>query len=89
MPPKKSPATRTTSSRRGKSVPLPLIFLSHDSRDAALAGRFADLLRALSANELDVFRSSDRTGRDGIPFGEDWYREVFDALKKSAAVVCL
>ncbi|MFO1462060.1 MAG: toll/interleukin-1 receptor domain-containing protein [Verrucomicrobiota bacterium] len=89
MPPKKSPANRTASSRRVKSGPAPLIFLSHDSRDAAVAGKFADLLRALSANELEVFRSSDRTGRDGIPFGEDWYREVFGALKKSAAVVCL
>ncbi len=89
MPPKTQPRSSSDESRRPTRPKPPLVFLSHDSRDAAIANKFADLLRALSANRLNVFRSSDRTGRDGIPFGEDWYREVVEALKQSTAVICL
>ena len=38
----------------------PLVFISHDSRDAQLAESFSALLRRVSAGMLKSFRSSDK-----------------------------
>lgn len=40
----------------------PLVFISHDSRDADLAEAFGNLLTDASGGILKSFRSSDRKG---------------------------
>ena len=68
-----------------KHVPAekPLIFISHDSRDAALAEAFAKLLTNVSAGVLKSFRSSDRKGRQGIEYGVEWYPELMKQLENA------
>jgi hypothetical protein len=50
----------------------PLIFISHDARDAELAEAFGKLLKSVSAGMIKTFRSSDKKGTEGIDFGEEW-----------------
>jgi len=49
----------------------PLVFISHDTRDAELAEEFSNLLKSASAGGLKSFRSSDRKGTQGIEYGLD------------------
>src|SRR5437763_1215256 len=67
----------------------PTVFISHDSRDARVAESFAQLLEDATANVVGTFRSSDRTGKHGIPFGEDWYQCLIDGIDCASDVVCL
>ena len=67
----------------------PLVFISHDSRDADLAAAFSKLLGSVSANMLKSFRSSDKKGTEGIEFGDDWYKRVMLKLGDASDVVCL
>ena len=67
----------------------PLIFISHDSRDADLAEAFTKLLRSVSAGMLKFFRSSDKEGMEGIEFGEEWYKRLMTKLDSASDVVCL
>ena len=43
----------------------PLVFISHDTRDAELAEAFSNLLKSVSAGVLKSFRTSDRRGNQG------------------------
>lgn len=67
----------------------PLIFISHDSRDADLAEAFSVLLGSVSSGMLESFRSSDKKGTEGIEFGDDWYKRVMLKLGDASDVVCL
>lgn len=67
----------------------PLVFISHDARDAELAEAFAKLLKSVSAGMVKTFRSSDRKGTEGIDFGEEWYRRLMTQLQSTSDVVCL
>ncbi len=67
----------------------PLIFISHDSRDAELAEAFSKLLRSVSAGMLKSFRSSDKKGKEGIEFGDEWYKRLMERLDSASDVVCL
>jgi hypothetical protein len=67
----------------------PLVFISHDSRDAELAEVFSKLLRSVSAGMLKSFRSSDKKGTEGIEFGDEWYKRLMEKLKAASDVVCL
>jgi hypothetical protein len=67
----------------------PLIFISHDSRDAELAEAFSELLGSVSSGMLESFRSSDKKGTEGIEFGDDWYKRVMLKLGDASDVVCL
>ena len=67
----------------------PLVFISHDSRDAELAEAFSKLLRSVSAGMLKSFRSSDNKGREGIEFGDEWYKRLMERLDSASDVVCL
>jgi hypothetical protein len=67
----------------------PLIFISHDSRDADLAEAFAMLLTDASGGILKSFRSSDRVGTEGIEFGAEWYRAIMQKLDEATDVVTL
>ena len=70
---------------RGK----PLVFISHDSRDADLAEAFELLLTDISGGVLKSFRASDKKGASGIPFGAEWYRSIMSQLDESTDVVAL
>ncbi len=70
-------------------VSNPLIFVSHDSRDAELAEAFSKLLSSISAGMLKSFRSSDKKGTEGIEFGVEWYPEVMSKIDSASDVVCL
>ena len=71
------------------SPKTPLIFISHDSRDAELAEAFSKLLTNVSAGVLKSFRSSDRKGSQGIEYGAPWYLKLLSNLKSASDVVCL
>jgi hypothetical protein len=67
----------------------PLVFISHDARDGELAEAFSKLLRSVSAGMIKTFRSSDKKGREGIDFGEEWYKRLMARLQSTSDVVCL
>jgi hypothetical protein len=67
----------------------PLVFISHDARDAELAEAFGKLLKSVSAGMLKTFRSSDKKGADGIDFGDEWYKRLMSKLQITTDVVCL
>lgn len=71
------------------SASTPLVFISHDARDAELAEAFSKLLKSVSAGMIKTFRSSDKTGSEGIDFGEEWYRRLMTQLQATSDVVCL
>ncbi len=85
----------TTEKGKVESVPLsspqklPLIFISHDNRDAELAEAFSKLLSIVSCGVLKSFRSSDRKGSQGIEYGLEWYPELMKKLNDASDVVCL
>lgn len=66
----------------------PLIFISHDSRDAELAEAFSKLLKSVSAGMLKSFRSSEK-GTEGIEFGDEWYKRLMSKLESASDVICL
>lgn len=67
----------------------PLVFISHDSRDAEYAEAFSKLLSSVSAGVLKSFRSSDHKGSQGIEYGVEWYPELMKKLDSASDVVCL
>ncbi len=67
----------------------PLVFISHDTRDAELAEAFGKLLKSVSAGMIKTFRSSDKKGNEGIDFGDDWYKRLMTKLQSTSDVVCL
>ncbi len=67
----------------------PLVFISHDARDAALAEAFGKLLKSVSAGMIKTFRSSEKKGTEGIDFGDEWYKRLMSMLQSTSDVVCL
>jgi len=67
----------------------PLIFVSHDHRDAQLAEAFTNLLTDASGGFLKSFRSSDRKGGAGLEFGAEWYTEIMGKINDATDVVAL
>jgi hypothetical protein len=67
----------------------PLVFISHDARDASLAEAFSKLLKSVSAGMIKTFHSSDKKGNEGIAFGEEWYKRLMTELQSTSDVVCL
>lgn len=67
----------------------PLVFISHDSRDAELAEEFSNLLKSASAGALKSFRSSDKKGTQGIEYGLEWYPAIMDKIDEASEVICL
>lgn len=67
----------------------PLVFISHDTRDAELAEAFSNLLKSVSAGVLKSFRTSDRKGNQGIEYGIKWYPEIIINIQGASDVVCL
>lgn len=83
-----SPEPPLTAPLGGASV-RPLVFISHDSRDAELAEAFTNLLTDASGGTLKSFRSSDRKGTSGIEFGAEWYKTIMDNINSATDVVAL
>lgn len=77
------------SSTDNKSTKKPLVFISHDTRDAELAEAFSKLLSSVSAGVLKSFRSSDKRGNQGIAYGVEWYPEIMKKLDDASDVVAL
>jgi len=67
----------------------PLIFISHDNRDAELAEAFSKLLKSVSTGMLKSFRSSDHQGKEGFQYGDEWYKKLMERLDDASDVVCL
>jgi hypothetical protein len=67
----------------------PLVFISHDTRDAELAEEFSNLLKSASAGALKSFRSSDKRGTQGIEYGQEWYPAIMEKIDEASDVVCL
>ena len=88
MPDQDKEKTKQPESKPRQSS-SPLVFISHDSRDAELAEAFSKLLRSVSAGMLKSFRSSDKKGTEGIEFGDEWYKRLMDKLDSASDVVCL
>lgn len=89
MPDEEKAKTTTTDTPKRDSTERPLIFISHDARDAELAEAFSKLLTSVSAGVLKSFRSSDRKGAQGIEYGVEWFPELMKQLEKASDVVCL
>jgi len=73
----------------GQPTGAPLVFISHDSRDAELAEAFSKLLKSVSAGMIKTFVSSDKKGKEGIDFGDEWYKRLMATLQSTSDVVCL
>jgi hypothetical protein len=71
------------------SSTTPLIFISHDTRDAKLAEAFSKLLSQTSTGVLKTFRSSDRKGTQGIEYGVEWFPELMRNINSASDIVCL
>jgi hypothetical protein len=63
----------------GRNQEKPLVFISHDSEDAAIAGALRDLLRDCSGRAVDVFFSSDMRPGGGMSAGE-WFPNIKSKL---------
>lgn len=88
----KSQTTSQKTEQTEQSKPVsknPLVFISHDTRDAELAEAFSQLLSNSSMGILESFRSSDKKGTQGIEYGTLWYEEIFKKLNEASDVVCL
>jgi hypothetical protein len=88
---KTSPPSETAPAVEAKRSPTenPLVFISHDTRDADLAEAFGNLLTDASGGILKSFRSSDRKGTAGIEYGQEWYRAIMQKLDDATDVVAL
>ena len=83
-------AGKSKISPDGEILPSsPLVFISHDTRDAELAEGFSKLLKSVSAGMIKTFRSSEKKGTGGIDFGEEWYTSLMTQLQSTSDVVCL
>jgi hypothetical protein len=84
-----SPQLSTETTMSNQVSKNPLVFISHDTRDAELAEAFSQLLSNSSMGILESFRSSDKKGTQGIEYGTLWYEEIFKKLNEASDVVCL
>lgn len=70
-------------------IKTPLVFISHDTRDAEIAEEFSNLLKNASAGALKSFRSSDKKPTQGIEYGSEWYPAIMEKIDEATDVVCL
>jgi hypothetical protein len=84
-----TPAVQRQPEQKRSTTDSPLVFISHDTRDADLAEAFGNLLTDASGGILKSFRSSDRKGTAGIEYGQEWYRAIMQKLDDATDVVAL
>ena len=88
----KNEKTITETSNQQANVSMtknPLVFISHDTRDAELAEEFSNLLKTTSAGFLKSFRTSDKKGTQGLDYGQEWYPAIMNKIDEASDVVCL
>jgi len=71
------------------NIKTPLVFISHETRDAEIAEEFGNLLKSASAGALKSFRSSDKKPTQGIEYGSEWYPAIMEKIDEATDVVCL
>ena len=90
---KKTTTTDTQAKEEKKEIlpksKTPLVFISHDTRDAEIAEEFGNLLKSASAGALKSFRSSDKKPTQGIEYGSEWYPAIMEKIDEATDVVCL
>ncbi|WP_238916830.1 TIR domain-containing protein [Clostridium sp. YIM B02555] len=79
----------SNSEKQDLTPKRPLVFISHDTRDAEISEAFSKLLSSVSAGVLKSFRTSDKKGNQGIEYGVEWYPEIMKKLQEATSVVCL
>jgi hypothetical protein len=89
MPEQENGTATQDTDALNSSTKAPLVFISHDSRDADLAEAFSKLVKSVSAGMIKTFRSSDKKGNEGIDFGDEWYKRLMSKLQGTSDVVCL
>lgn len=72
-----------------KKTGPPLVFISHDTKDAEIAKKFGELLNKVSVGVLKYFLSSDLISGHGIEYGADWYETLIQKLKQAGDIACL
>jgi TIR domain len=72
-----------------EGIRKPYVFISHNEEDAGLARAFSDLLKTSSHSMIETFYFTDRGGRQGIPFGLEWFPALTKELSKATHFVCL
>ncbi len=72
-----------------QKIKPPLVFISHETRDAEIAEEFGNLLKSASAGALKSFRSSDKKPTQGIEYGSEWYPAIMGKIDEATDVVCL
>src|ERR1035441_7997131 len=87
--PPSAPIPHPQPEQKRSTTDSPLVFVSHDTRDADLAEAFGNLLTDASGGVLQSFRSSDRKGTAGIEFGAEWYAAIMSKLSNATDVVAL
>ncbi len=90
----KTTATKSKSAKAKRlkstiSEEKPLLFISHDTRDAEIAKAFGELIHRSSSGVIQTFRSSDTEGVSGIPYGDEWYRHITERLDQASNIVAL
>lgn len=68
---------------------VPLVFISHDSRDKELADAFSKFIKSVSASMIKTFQSTDKKAGGGIEFGAEWYERLLSKLQSTSDVICL
>jgi hypothetical protein len=74
---------------KSKPAQVPLVFISHDSRDGKIAEAVATLLKRVCSDRIQVFRSSDRGGKEGIRSADVWFETVRRKMKIGSEMVCI
>ncbi len=83
------PHTKEEAKEILPKIKPPLVFISHETRDAEIAEEFSNLLKSASAGALKSFRSSDKKPTQGIEYGSEWYPAIMEKIDEATDVVCL
>lgn len=66
-----------------------MVFISHDTRDERIAEELSILVRRAASDKAQVFRSSDRTGREGIDLVRPWFPFILQKIDEASVMICL
>src|SRR5262245_40812209 len=84
-----SPPIAEDQAKSDKLPRQPLVFISHATRDQLVAAAFADMLTSVSMGVIKTFRSSDKAGGSGIPYGDEYFGYIFGRMKDATDAVCI
>src|ERR1044071_6009318 len=65
------------------------IFISHDARDAEIAGMLGRVLSRITLGQIETWHSSDGSSGGGIRPGSVWLDDIRRRLQESKALVAL